>query len=170
MCCRRNGRTVMNVSLAEITTPVMVKRSDGSDCTAVTKQRSRCLGQDGSGRPWCELGRFAGPRNASGCFAPMIRPKHGVGRTPFLLGRSVRDLPMLAGIAPNYLSATENAGRSLTLRCGQRRRGCCFRRRAPAFHALGFSVRLREASRTTLPASSPERASVTLRRIYPLRP
>ncbi|CAL9010233.1 unnamed protein product [Prunus brigantina] len=88
----------------------------------------------------------------------MIRPEHGVGRTPLLSGRSVRDLPMLAGIAPSYLSAVENAGCSLTLGCGQRRRGCCFRRRAPTSRALGFSVRLREASRTTLPASSPERA------------
>ncbi|CAL9005186.1 unnamed protein product [Prunus brigantina] len=145
-------------SLAEITTPVMVKRSDCSDRTAVTKQRSRCLGQDGSGRPRCELGRFAGPQNAWGCFSPMIWPEHGVGRTPFLLGRSVRDLPMLAGIAPSYLSVAENAGRSLMLGCCQRRRGCCFRRRAPTSRALGFSVRLWESSRMTLPASSPERA------------
>ncbi|CAL9005289.1 unnamed protein product, partial [Prunus brigantina] len=145
-------------SVVEITTPVMVKWSDCSDRTVVTKQRSRCLGQDGSGRPRCELDRFAGPRNAWGCFSPMIWPEHGVGRTPFLLGRSVRDLPMLARIAPNYLSAAENAGRSLMLGCCQRYRGCCFCRRAPTSRALGFSVRLWESLRTTLPASSPERA------------
>ncbi|CAL2247921.1 unnamed protein product [Prunus armeniaca] len=156
--------------MTEITTPVMVKRSDCSDRTVVTRQRSRCLGHDGSGRPRCELGRVAGPRNAWGYFAPVIRPKHGVGRMMFLVGRSVRDSPMSAGIAPSYLAAAENAGRSLTLGCGQRRRGCCFRRRAQTSRSLGFSVRLWEASRTTLPASSLERASVALRRICLLRP
>ncbi|CAL9001124.1 unnamed protein product [Prunus brigantina] len=80
----------------------MVKRSDCSNRIAVTKQRSRCLGQDGSGRPRCELGLFAGPLNTWGCFTPMIRPKHGVDRAPFLLGRWVRVLPMLAGTAPSY--------------------------------------------------------------------
>ncbi|CAL2256856.1 unnamed protein product [Prunus armeniaca] len=179
--CRRFGRgtyvsllewpkRIEDGSLTAITTYVTVKRSDCSDLIAVTKQRSRCLGRDGSGRPQCELGQVAGQRNVWGCFAPVTRPKHGVGRTLFLLGRSVRDLPMLAGIAPSCLSAAENAGRSLTLGCSQRCRGCCFRRRAQTSRALGFSVCLWKALRTTLQASSLERASVALRRICPLRP
>ncbi|CAL2238309.1 unnamed protein product [Prunus armeniaca] len=157
-------------SLAKITTLVTAKRSDCSDRTAVTRQRSHCLGQDGSGRPWCELGRVAGPRNAWGCFALVIRPKHGVGRTLFLLGGSVWDLPMLARITPSYLPAAENAGRSLTLGCGQRRRGCCFRCRAQTSRVLGLSVWLWEASRTTLPASFPKRAYVAPTKVCPLRP
>ncbi|CAL2238692.1 unnamed protein product [Prunus armeniaca] len=119
----------------------MVKRSDCFDRIAVTKQRSSCLGRDGSGRPQCGLGQVVGPRTVWGCFALVTRPKHGVGRTSSLPGRSVRDLPMLAGIAPSCSSAAENVGRSLTLRCGQRCRGCCFRRRAQTSRTLGLSLR-----------------------------
>ncbi|CAL2248427.1 unnamed protein product [Prunus armeniaca] len=81
-----------------MTTYVMVKRSDCSNRIAVTKQQSSCLGRDGSGRPPCGLDQVAGPWTVRGCFAPVIRPKHGVGRTSSLPGRSIRDLPMLAGI------------------------------------------------------------------------
>ncbi|CAL2257615.1 unnamed protein product [Prunus armeniaca] len=148
----------------------MVKRSDCSDHIAVTKQLSSCLGWDGSGRQQCGLGRVVGLRTVRGCFAPVTRPKHGVGRTSSMPGRSVRDLPMLTGTAPSCLPAAVNACRNLALGCGQRRRGCCFRHRARTSRTLGLSARLWEASQTMSPASSPEKAFVAPRIICPSRP
>ncbi|CAL8089050.1 unnamed protein product [Prunus armeniaca] len=102
--------------LTETTTLVMVKQSDRSDRVVVTKLRSRRLGKDERGRLRRVRGRISGPRDTWGCSAPMIRPKHGVGRASFFLGRWVQDLPASAGIAPSFL--VESADRSLTPGCG----------------------------------------------------
>ncbi|CAL2259933.1 unnamed protein product [Prunus armeniaca] len=88
--------------LMETTTLLMVKWSDRSDRVVVTKFRSRRLGQDGRGRLRRVLGRISGPWDTWGCSAPMIRPKHGVGRASFFLGRWVQDLPASVGIAPAF--------------------------------------------------------------------
>ncbi|CAL9018316.1 unnamed protein product [Prunus brigantina] len=86
------------------TMPVMVKRSDCSDRVVVMRRWSRCLSQDGRGRLWSVLGRFAGPWDIWGCSAPMIRPNRGVGCAPVLLGRWEQDLATLVGIAPSFLA------------------------------------------------------------------
>ncbi|CAL2230100.1 unnamed protein product [Prunus armeniaca] len=124
------------------------------------------MGLDGHSVDWAELLDCG----LCGAALPSEMAEHGVGRTSSLSGRSVRDLPMLTGTAPSCLSTAVNAGCNLALGCGQRRRGCCFRRGARTSRTLGLSARLWEASRTMSPASSPEIAFVAPRRICPLRP
>ncbi|CAL9021350.1 unnamed protein product, partial [Prunus brigantina] len=50
------------------------------------------LSLDGFGWPWCALGRFTEPRGILGGLAPILRPRHGVGRASFSWGSLIENL------------------------------------------------------------------------------